>query len=439
MKNEVLQNLLDALAISPGNIPLRLQVATLLLDNELYTEAGRQFQQILENSYGNLEAKIGLAACYTESKKYSAALIIYEQISDELPLTDQVRYAKCLVAEGSTEQAIELYERMMADHPGFYDEALDAQLRIPVVPTYDYAEDEGGLPEDEAYFLQKPDLRFADVSGMEEAKREISLKIIEPLRHPELYAAFGKKAGGSILLYGPPGCGKTFIAKATAGEADAKFICISLHQILDMWQGKTEKNLHDIFEIARRNAPCILFIDEMDALAANRSDVKGHALRQVVNQFLIELDGVAASNEGVLVLAATNAPWCIDAAFCRPGRFDRTIFVAPPEKAARVHLLKAALKEKPVGKIDVQKIATATDNYSGADLKVVVDMVVEEKLEESIAAGAVQPIETADLLKAVQRHQATTLQWLALARSYATQAGERGLYTDMMRYLAGKK
>lgn len=440
MKNDMIQNLLDALAISPDNIPLRMHVASLMLQDGLFEEAGRQFRQVLEKSYGNRDAKLGLAACYHETGKHSAAIVIYEQLADELPLPDQVRYIKCLVHEKSTAQAVELYQRLLALNPGFSDEELDAQLRMPAQSGMEYDDDDDGLlPEDDAYFLQKPNVRFADVGGMEQVKREISLKIIEPIRNPDLYKAFGKKAGGGILLYGPPGCGKTFIAKATAGEIDAKFISIGLHDILDMWMGNSEKNLHEIFEIARRNAPCVLFIDEVDAMGASRNDMKGNALRHVINQFLSELDGVATNNEGVLVLAATNAPWNVDAAFRRPGRFDRVIFVAPPDEEARATMLEQMLLEKPVGRMDTKKVAAVTENYSGADLMALIDIAVEQKLQDSLAIGAIQPIETPDLLKAAKQHRATTLEWLASARNYALYANESGLYDDILRYLKVKK
>lgn len=439
MKNDIIQNLLDALAISPENIPLRMHVAALLLQDGLYADAGVQYQQVLEKSYGNREAKLGLAACYYETGKHSAALIIYEQLVEYLSLSDQVRYIKCLVHEKSLAQAVELYQGVMALHPGFHDEELDAQLRMPAQSPFDFDDDDGLLPEDDAWFLQKPDLRFAHVGGMQKVKQEIAMKIIEPLRNPDLYKAFGKKAGGGILLYGPPGCGKTFIAKATAGEIDARFISIGLHDILDMWMGNSEKNLHEIFEIARRNAPCVLFVDEVDAMGASRNDMKGNALRHVINQFLAELDGVASSNEGVLILAATNAPWNVDAAFRRPGRFDRVIFVAPPDREAREQMLAQMLGEKPIGKVDIAKVAGVTDNYSGADLKAVIDIAVEEKLQASMVKGAIQPIETKDLLKAVKQHRATTLEWLASARNYALYANESGLYNDILQYLNLKK
>jgi len=287
--------------------------------------------------------------------------------------------------------------------------------------------------------MEKPKVKFTDVGGMQKVKEEISIKIIQPLTNPDLYKAFGKKIGGGILLYGPPGCGKTFIAKATAGEINAKFINIGLHDILDMWIGNSEKNLHEIFELARRNTPCVLFFDEVDAMGASRSEVKQSAMRHVINQFLAELDGAESNNDGVLILAATNAPWSVDAAFRRPGRFDRIVFVEPPDEIARIEIIKSQLLEKPVGEIDAKKIATATAEYSGADIKAIIDIATEEKLRESMKVGSIQPINTKDLMNAAKQHRATTSEWFASARNYALYANESGLYDDILKYLKMKR
>ena len=146
-----------------------------------------------------------------------------------------------------------------------------------------------------------------------------------------------------------------------------------------------------------------------------------------------------ADNEGVLILAATNAPWNVDAAFRRPGRFDRVIFVAPPEEVTREEILKTLLTDKPAENIDVKKIAAATTDYSGADLTAIIDIAVEEKLRESILKGSIQPINTKDLLAAVKKHRPTTLEWFASARNYALYANESGLYDDILKYLKIKK
>lgn len=437
MTNEIIKNLLEALAVSPENVPLRLQVAGMLVAEKKYEEATVQYQAVLQRSYGNTKAQSGLAAAYYYQQKYSTAIIVYEQMQNNLATADHVLYIKCLIKEQSMEQALTNYQQVLALNPGFTDEEIDGHLRRP--SANDITNDDFDFADDEDYLMEKPSLRFSDVGGMEKVKEEIAIKIIQPLKNPELFKAFGKKSGGGILLYGPPGCGKTFIAKATAGEIDAKFINIGLHDILDMWIGNSEKNLHEIFELARRNTPCVLFFDEVDAMGASRSDLKQSAMRHVINQFLAELDGVASNNEGVLVLAATNAPWSVDAAFRRPGRFDRIIFVAPPDEVSRVNMLQKGLQTKPVGEVDVKKIAAATPDYSGADLNAVIDIAVEEKLRESMSKGSIQMLNTKDLLAAVKQHKPTTTEWFSSARNYALYSNESGLYDDILKYLKIKK
>lgn len=435
MSKEIIQNLLEAIAVSPDNVPLRQQVAGMMMKEGMYEEASGQFREILSRNYGHIQAQSGLASCYYHLKKYSAAIVVYEELQDKLSAADQLLFVKCLIKENSIGQAIEIYRELVVLHPELRDDEIDAELRMPSAGSV--IDDD--LFEDSNYFMEKPAIKFEDVGGMKRVKEEIAIKIIQPLQNPDLYKAFGKKIGGGILLYGPPGCGKTFIAKATAGEINAKFINIGLHDILDMWIGNSEKNLHEIFEMARRNTPCVLFFDEVDAIGASRSDLKQSAMRHVINQFLAELDGAESDNEGVLILAATNAPWSVDAAFRRPGRFDRIIFVEPPDEAAREEIFKSQLKDKPVADIDTRKIAAAATDYSGADIKAVIDIAIEDKLRESMSKGVIQPIGTKDLLKAIKQHRATTLEWFSSARNYALYANEAGLYDDILKYLKIKK
>jgi len=265
------------------------------------------------------------------------------------------------------------------------------------------------------------------------------MKIILPLRQPDLFKAYGKKAGGGILLYGPPGCGKTFLARATAGEVQAGFLAIGISDVLDMWIGQSEKNLHAIFEQARAHRPCVLFFDEVDALGANRTDMLKSGGRQIINQFLSELDGVQTNNDGLLILAATNAPWHLDPAFRRPGRFDRILFVPPPDEAARASILRLQLTGRPVDAMDFDALAKKTEGFSGADLKAVVDLAVEDKLRAAMKSGSIQPLRTGDLADAIKRHRPTVRDWFETARNYALYANQSGLYDDILTHLKLKK
>jgi len=368
--NETIQNLVEALKVSPDNVSRRLHLAEVMMRENMYQEAAEQFGEVLHRSYGNTKAKLGLAEAYYHLRKYSAAIIIYEELHHQLPLDAMIIFVKCLIKENSLHQAVEVYQKIIALNPGFKDEEIDSHVRMKGGPTLS-DEDELSDEQEQAgkYFLEKPSVNFSDVGGMQRIKDEISIKIIQPLKNPDLYKAFGKKIGGGILLYGPPGCGKTYIARATAGEINAKFINIGLHDILDMWVGSSEKNLHGIFELARKNTPCVLFFDEVDAIGASRSDLRQSSMRHVINQFLAELDGVESNNDGLLILAATNAPWSVDGAFRRPGRFDRVIFVEPPDKTARQDILQAMLKGKPIADIEQGHISTASCILANMSMK----------------------------------------------------------------------
>ena len=451
--NEAIEQLKEAVELSPDNIPLRLALAEQMQREDLLTEAAEQYNEVLKRNYGNYKARKGLANIYYKQKKYSAAIVVFEDLFKEKALNweDMVVFVRCLIKEDSYGEAVDVYKKVLDENPTFKDDDIDSILRMPSSGSAIFESDEdeeqddlfgddfGGRANKPHFFMEKPDMKFEDVGGMQKVKNEIAMKIIQPLKNPEMYKAFGKKAGGGILLYGPPGCGKTYLAKATAGEIEARFINIGLHDILDMWMGNSEKNLHAVFEQARENAPCVLFFDEVDALGASRSDLKQSSMRHVINQFLAEMDGVENSNEGVLILAATNAPWSVDSAFRRPGRFDRVIFVAPPDAAGREEILRQHLKGRPVDNVDTKAVAKVTEEYSGADLKALIEIAVEAKLEESLAKGKIENITTKDLLKAVKEHKATTTEWFSTARNYALYANESGLYDDILKYLKLKK
>ncbi len=435
-----IQSLREALKQSPNNIPLKILLAEALIKAALFDEAEQQMKDVLVGQHDHLKANILLARIFFLQKKYSTALVILEGLVERIDSNPEVLllYAKALFKEGAKEQARTYYQRALQINSAFADEEMDNEFRLRQYEkgSGNNDEDEDWDEDDNIKKFEKPSINFSHVGGMQYVKEQIELKIINPLKFADLYKAYDKKIGGGILLYGPPGCGKTYIAKATAGEINANFINVSIHDVFDMWLGSSEQKLHAFFETARKNAPCVLFFDEIDALGANRNDMKNHAGKHVINQFLSELDGVASNNDGVLVLGATNVPWHLDPAFRRPNRFDRIIFVPPPDVESRKSILEILLQKKPVNSIEYSALAKKTADYSGADLKALIDITVEDKLKESFSSGVPTPIATKDLVKALDKHKPTAVkEWFQAAKNYALYANDTGLYDDIAKYL----
>jgi SpoVK/Ycf46/Vps4 family AAA+-type ATPase len=286
---------------------------------------------------------------------------------------------------------------------------------------------------------EKEKTRFMHIAGMEDLKKSIRLQIIEPFLNPGLFAKFRKKAGGGILLYGPPGCGKTMLARAVANECNAAFLAIGISEILSMWQGESERNLALMFEKARAQKPCVMFFDELDALAFARSKASSDVSRKIVNEFLSQLDGFENANDQVLILAATNMPWDVDPAMKRPGRFARQVFVPPPDAVARTRIIELALESVPHGAIDAAAVARATEQFSGADVDALVERAKEYVLTEFLETRREREISQQDLLRAATELTPTTQDWLRTARNLVKYAGGDDSYRDLERYLKANK
>lgn len=315
MDLETCKALEDALNVTPNNHLLRTQLSKAYFALGEYHKA-KNHLNLLINKRADNKAKLLLAQCYEKLNNFSAGLIICEELL-ETSGDDNIKelYLNLLIKDGNQVEAVEQYQKFQLDNPNWTNRTIEDQLKLKQagLANEEYEEE----PED--LFMEKPNINFADVGGMENIKEEIKIKIIHPLNNADLFKAFGKKAGGGILLYGPPGCGKTYLAKATAGEINSKFINVGLDEVLDMWLGNSEKNLHHKFEVARKNNPCVLFFDEIDALGSKRNDLKQSSSRHTINQFLKELDGVDSNNEGVLILGATNSPWHLWDYLCTVG------------------------------------------------------------------------------------------------------------------------
>ena len=449
-QNDPIDALREAVRLSPSNQPLRRHLVDTLVGSGRYDEAETELKELISKNSSDNGLKLKLADVFARQGKNSAALVIVEEQLKQTPPSPQalVLHAKLLVRAGEIERAVRQYKRAVDDDPSVADSELAERLGIiagdaaapPLSPDAEVVDGKLRASDeppagDRDVPIERPKTNFSAVGGMDALKEEIRMKVIHPITHAELYKAYGKTVGGGILMYGPPGCGKTHLARATAGEIEANFLSIGINDVLDMWIGSSERNLHAIFEQARRTKPCVLFFDEVDALAASRADMRASSGRHMINQFLAEMDGVNSNNEGVVILAATNAPWHVDAAFRRPGRFDRILFVPPPDAPARASILRIHLKAKPVADIDHEHVAKKTDGFSGADLKAVVDVAVEATLREAMKAGGLKPLTTKALVAAAASLKPSTKEWFATARNYALYSNQGGTYDDILKYL----
>jgi AAA+ superfamily predicted ATPase len=455
-----------ALQHSPDNVPLLMLFAEGCMDEGALEDAEQSFRHALSLQPENADARVGLARLDFLRGKTSEAAVRAEHILAGAPdcATAHLLLARIHITEGDLRRAKSHYDAGVALNRSLADPGIEKDLHgvtaddnagrkrgamtssgTFIESAHEKDNDDDGHPRGGTAFdlgladFEKPKLNFSGVGGMEALKEEIRMKIIHPLKHAELFKAYNKKVGGGVLLYGPPGVGKTLISKATAGEIEANFMALGLHQILDMWIGNSEKNMHEIFELARKNAPTVLFFDEVDALAADRRDLRQSAGRNLINAFLSEMDGAESDNDGLLIIGATNAPWHIDPAFRRPGRFDRTLFVPPPDEPGRASIIEVMAKGKPVDRLDPRAVAKKTDGFSGADLKAVFDLATEEVLNTAMKTGKVIPLTTADLIKAAGRHRPTTRAWFESAKNYAMYSNQSGLYDDVLHYLGLSK
>jgi SpoVK/Ycf46/Vps4 family AAA+-type ATPase len=409
MTNPLIASLAKAVEAAPTDVALRLHLAEMLLAD------------------GQLDAALGHCATALQQDPASgSARALMGRALGGIPQPQTGPPAEATPVES-------------APADGFDWKAAESEVK-DIAPEPMFVEgDAGAEPEVGAWDVERATVRLADVGGMREVKERILVSFLAPMQNPEMRKLYGKSLRGGILLYGPPGCGKTFIGRAIAGEMGAQFINVGLSDVLDMYIGQSERNLHELFQIARRNAPVVIFLDEVDALGQKRSLTRHSAMRGTVNQLLAELDGVSDSNEGVYVVGATNQPWDVDPALRRPGRFDRTLLVLPPDQEAREAILGYHLKDRPIEGINLASLAKATDGYSGADLAHICESAAERAMMEGIRSGAVRMIRMDDLYAALREVRPSTGPWFDAARNVVQFANTDGTYDELRTYMKRTK
>lgn len=462
MTNPLIDSLTRAVDTAPDDVRLRTHLAELLMDAGRSTEAVTHCAIALQHAPTDDAARALMARALSpqtaQAPAEQAASMLEEQATSvSTPAgvpqgKEDPSEAVTTPPEPESSEAPAFGSSTTSDNTGDFDwRRAEEDLGGPAAP---FVSSRPSEPSDSDPALCKPrpvradghsdpadweveraGVRLADVGGMTEVKNRLEASFLAPMRNPELRRLYGKSLRGGLLLYGPPGTGKTFIARAIAGEMGAGFLSVTISDILDPYIGNSEANLHNIFQQARDHAPCVLFLDELDAIGIKRSLSRNSSMRSTVNQLLEELDGVGSNNEGIYLLAATNAPWDIDPALRRPGRLDRTLLVLPPDEPARAAILHTHLRERPVEGIDLQALARATEGLTGADLSHVCDSAAEKALMDSVRTGRPRLMNMQDMDAALKEVRPSTGPWFETARTVVEYSDASGEYEDLRKWM----
>ncbi|MFC9934895.1 MULTISPECIES: AAA family ATPase [Micrococcaceae] len=424
MNDALIASLLRAVEAAPDDHALRLHLAEQLDGAGRSAEALSHVSIVLQQDPGNASALGRLGTISASMAAAMAPQAPVEPAADAAPAGNQQN-----------------------DTPPGYDweagsKELGSSLPAPFIEGRVPLRSDAGSDAPEAP-IENPagkGVTLDDVGGLQAVKDRLDESFLAPMRNAAIAKAFGKSLRGGLLLYGPPGCGKTFLARAVAGELKANFMSVTITDVVDSYIGETEKRLKAIFDQARKNAPTVLFIDEIDAIGIRRGSLTGSGawMRQMVNQLLIEMDSLAGNNDGLYVLGATNHPWDLDEALLRPGRLDRTLLVTPPDAPARESILRYHLKNRPIAGIDLEWIAAQTDGFSGADLEHVCTTAAEKAMMQSIERNEVLPLDMGHIRTALAEIKASTLPWLESARNVVRFSNQHGRYDDLSEYLVSQ-
>ncbi len=469
--NGALDYLIKANIILQDNIGVMRQMSICYIRLRAFNKAIEYLNKILKIDPENYEAYNALAGCYHygsgAEKDYDKALGLYAKAIELMPKESQspavfADLAELLNSMKMYNEALSNSEKALAVNPKYPDALVakaaalqslnrkreaseEIQKALAVDPDNAAAKQllkeltgVGITDQDVKEGLTKfqlaavPKTTFADVAGMDELKDTLKELIVYPFTNPSITEEYGVRAGGGVLLYGPPGCGKTYIAKAIAGESKANLIVGNISEVRGVWVGTSERNIHNLFELARHSAPSILFIDEIDALGGTRSDASSNVYRQEVNVFLTELNGLSSYNENVLVIGATNAPWLLDPALKRSGRFDQLIYIPPPDEEARIALFRYYLKGKPLDPgIDFGKLGAITRYYSSAEIAAICEAASKIPWKEAIKTSTKRNVNMQDIEYSISKVKRSLPDWYEATK--ASIAGMYDLYPELVK------
>jgi transitional endoplasmic reticulum ATPase len=344
-----------------------------------------RFDRELDIGIPDPTGRMEIMRIHTKNMKLAADVDL-EQIASETH-----GYVGADLAQLCTEAAMQCIREKM-DVIDLEDETIDAAILDSMAVTQDHFRFALGSTNPSALretVVEVPNIKWDDIGGLEDVKRELKETVQYPIEHPELFEKFGMNASRGVLFYGPPGCGKTLLAKAIANECQSNFISVKGPELLTMWFGESEGNVRNVFDKARAAAPCVLFFDELDSIAKSRGGSAGDgggAADRVINQILTEMDGVG-KKKNVFVIGATNRPDIIDPAIMRPGRLDQLVYIPLPDEPSRHSILKASLRKTPVAQdVDLAYMAKLLNGYSGADLTEICQRAVKLAIRQSVEA-----------------------------------------------------
>lgn len=457
MTNPLIDSLTAVVSDRPGDVPLRLHLAELLIADGRGADAVPHLGVVLASEPTNERA----------AALMRSALGVPEAPAQVAPTAEAVASPAATPQPADTPTApaptAPAPQKSAPASGSGADEATPASSNTPTQggesQNFDWrsAEEQVGGPApafvngaepvyneappaaEDVWDVETATSTLADVGGMQDVKDRLNMAFLAPLRNPELRRLYGKSLKGGLMLYGPPGCGKTYIARALAGEIGASFITVTLTDILDQFIGNSEANLHSLFVTARKHAPVVLFLDEIDAIGQKRSQSTSAAWRGVTNQLLMEMDGIGADNEGLFILAATNTPWDVDPALRRPGRFDRSVAVLPPDAPARHSILYHYLKDRPMEGIDLGVLVRQTNGFTGADLAHLVDSAAEFAMMDSLRTGTVRMMTMQDFANALKQVRPSAGPWFSSARNIVEYGNRDGQYDDLAAYMKANK